>query len=81
MKEILAPAGNMQCALAAISAGADAVYLGYSAFSARAGAENFDQDGLLEIINTMPIAISTKKKNLISPNTAEINEHTITDTT
>lgn len=50
MYELLAPAGNKECALAAIHSGADAVYLGYSAFSARAGAENFDMDGLTEII-------------------------------
>lgn len=50
MYEILAPAGNKECALAAINSGADAVYLGYSAFSARAGAENFDFSELKEII-------------------------------
>lgn len=42
MVEILAPAGNEQCALAALNAGADAIYLGLSAFSARVGCENFD---------------------------------------
>ena len=42
MLEILAPAGNVQCAHAAIHAGADAIYLGYSAFSARQSADNFD---------------------------------------
>ncbi len=50
MYEILAPAGNRECALAAIDSGADAVYLGYAAFSARAGAENFDLTALGEII-------------------------------
>ena len=35
MLEILAPAGNMECAKAAIQAGANAVYLGFSSFSAR----------------------------------------------
>ncbi len=39
--EILAPAGDTACALAAISAGADAVYLGLKHFSARMQAENF----------------------------------------
>lgn len=48
--EILAPAGNIECARAALRAGADAVYLGYSSFSARAGAENFDDDALKEIV-------------------------------
>ncbi len=51
MYEILAPAGNRECALAAIDAGADAIYLGYAAFSARAGAENFDLTALEEIIS------------------------------
>lgn len=50
--EILAPAGNKECAYAAIQSGADAIYLGYSAFSARAGAENFDEEALQEIIKT-----------------------------
>lgn len=50
--EILAPAGNQECALAAIHSGADAIYLGYSAFSARAGAENFDETVLAEVIKT-----------------------------
>ncbi|MBQ8284280.1 MAG: U32 family peptidase [Clostridia bacterium] len=50
MLEILAPAGNAACAAAAINNGADAVYLGYSSFSARQSAENFDVDGLSAVI-------------------------------
>ena len=50
MLEILAPAGNAECAKAAIHNGADAVYLGYRAFSARQSAENFEDEGLREII-------------------------------
>lgn len=50
MLEILAPAGNMECAKAAIQAGANAVYLGFSAFSARQSADNFDADGLKETV-------------------------------
>lgn len=50
MYEILAPAGNRECALAAINNGANAVYLGYTDFSARVGADNFDMDGLRGII-------------------------------
>ena len=42
MVEILAPAGDEKCAYSAINAGADAIYLGLSAFSARSSAENFD---------------------------------------
>lgn len=39
--EILAPAGDVDCFLAALAAGADAVYLGLKHFSARMEAENF----------------------------------------
>ncbi len=50
MLEILAPAGNSDCANAAIHSGANAIYLGLSGFSARQGAENFDAEGFLEIV-------------------------------
>ena len=39
--EILAPAGNEDSFLAAINAGANAIYLGLKEFSARGSAENF----------------------------------------
>lgn len=39
--EILAPAGDTQSFLAAMAAGADAVYLGLKHFSARMQADNF----------------------------------------
>lgn len=42
MTEILAPAGDNESALAAINAGADAIYLGLTSFSARSSARNFD---------------------------------------
>ena len=48
--EILAPAGSRESLERAQAAGADAVYLGYAAFSARAGAGNFDGDELAEAI-------------------------------
>ena len=48
--EILAPAGNREALERAEAAGADAVYLGYAAFSARAGAGNFDRQALEEAI-------------------------------
>ena len=50
MLEILAPAGNSECALAAINNGANAIYLGYSSFSARQSAENFDGEALNAIL-------------------------------
>lgn len=46
MIELLAPAGNMQNLIQAVSSGADAVYLGLKNFSARAQADNFDYDEL-----------------------------------
>lgn len=46
LPELLAPAGSPESLRAAVSAGADAVYFGAKNFSARAFAENFDEDGL-----------------------------------
>ena len=48
--EILAPAGTPKALEAAVKAGADAIYLGGSLFSARAFAGNFDQEELLQAI-------------------------------
>lgn len=48
--EILAPAGDYKCLIAAISAGADAVYLAGSNFGARASAKNFDSKELKEAV-------------------------------
>ena len=48
--ENLAPAGNREALERADAAGADAVYLGYAAFSARAGAGNFNRQELEEAI-------------------------------
>ena len=50
LPELLAPAGDMECLVAAISAGADAVYLGGLRFGARAYAKNFDTDALREAV-------------------------------
>lgn len=47
-QELLAPAGNLEAGYAALYYGADAVYLGLQKFSARAGAENFDEHALDE---------------------------------
>jgi putative protease len=44
--EILAPAGSQEALEAAVRSGATAVYLGGSAFSARASAHNFDNPAL-----------------------------------
>ncbi len=50
--ELLAPAGDMDALMAAILAGADAVYLGGKALSARKNAGNFDAEGLLRAAET-----------------------------
>ncbi|MDR1360265.1 MAG: U32 family peptidase [Deltaproteobacteria bacterium] len=47
--DILAPAGDMRSALAALAAGADAVYLGLKHFSARMQAENFSTAALIRL--------------------------------
>ncbi len=49
--EILAPAGSMESLRAAISAGADAVYMGGSRFGARAYADNPEEEQLLKAID------------------------------
>ncbi|MBR3765014.1 MAG: U32 family peptidase [Clostridia bacterium] len=51
MMENLAPAGNREALDRAVAAGADAVYLGYAAYSARAGAGNFDEAALREAVH------------------------------
>ncbi|WP_411846075.1 U32 family peptidase [Roseibacillus persicicus] len=48
--ELLSPAGNWDCARAAIAAGADAIYFGLPAFNARLRADNFTQDDLPELM-------------------------------
>lgn len=49
--EILSPAGSPEALTAAVRTGADAVYLGASAFSARANAQNFDDTALQEAVS------------------------------
>ncbi|MBR5783291.1 MAG: U32 family peptidase [Clostridia bacterium] len=46
MTELLSPVGNREALEAALQSGADAVYLGLTEFSARAGADNFDNEAL-----------------------------------
>lgn len=49
--ELLAPAGNLEIFKGVIESGADAVYVGGSMFGARAYANNFTEDELLEAID------------------------------
>lgn len=48
--ELLAPAGNWECARAAVENGADAVYFGLERFNARLRADNFTTDDLPELM-------------------------------
>ncbi len=48
--ELLSPAGNWDCARAAVAAGADAIYFGLPAFNARLRAENFTNADLPELM-------------------------------
>ena len=49
--ELLAPAGDFDCVKAAVQNGADAIYLGFSSFSARASAQNFTIQELKQAID------------------------------
>jgi putative protease len=50
LPELLAPAGSFEALLAAVEAGADAVYLGGKSFGARAFAENFNIEELARAV-------------------------------
>lgn len=70
MLEILAPAGNTECADVAIQNGANAIYLGLGNFSARQAAENFDVQAFREIVEKahffgvkVYVALNTIAKN------------------
>lgn len=73
--ELLAPSGNLESFMSAVSAGADAVYLGLKDFSARAKAKNFSYKQLNEICNyahknniKIFVALNTLIKNSEIPN-------------
>ncbi len=48
--ELIAPAGNFECARAAVANGADAVYFGLQRFNARMRAENFTEESLPDLV-------------------------------
>ncbi|MDL2216298.1 U32 family peptidase [Desulfovibrio sp. OttesenSCG-928-M14] len=64
--EILAPAGDMPAALAALAAGADALYLGLKHFSARMQAENF---ATAELARLVDLAHSEGRRIYVAMNT------------
>ena len=49
--EILAPAGSYESMVAAVNAGANAVYIGGSRFGARAYADNLDEEAMIRAID------------------------------
>ena len=51
MTELLAPAGNWDCARAAVANGADAIYFGLPKFNARMRADNFKVEDLPELMD------------------------------
>lgn len=63
--ELLSPAKDLECGLAAINHGADAVYIGASQFGARAAAGNSEQD----IEKLVQYAHSYRAKVLVALNT------------
>jgi len=73
--ELVSPAGGWDQLKAAVNAGADAVYLGYKKFGARAYAENFD---LPQLKKAIKYAHSNRVKVYLTLNTLlknrEINE-------
>ena len=80
--ELLAPAGSMESALAAINAGADALYLGGKNFSARNLAQNFTDDELVNLIEyaalrsvRVYIAVNTLYKNAEIPRVLDFVSH------
>ena len=64
--EVLAPAGSRESLEAAVHAGADAVYFGLKAWSARARAENFSDD---ELESTMDYLHRHGRKGYVALNT------------
>ncbi len=64
--ELVAPAGSPEALLAALEAGADAVYLGLPDWSARARAKNFT---LADLRRLVPVAHGQKRKVYVALNT------------
>lgn len=70
--ELLAPAGDWECAKAAIAYGADAIYFGLNVgFNARARATNFHLDDLSEL---MPLLHRNGMKGFVTLNTLAFTE-------
>ena len=69
--ELLAPAGDDECLLSALDYGCDAVYLAGKSYGMRAGAKNFDEEGLKKAVE---LAHSRGVKVYLTCNTVPLNE-------
>ncbi len=75
MPELLAPAGNLESAIAAFESGADAVYAGLGKFNAREMGENFTYD---EMARLKAYTVKQDKKLYLTFNTL-IRENELND--
>lgn len=74
MPELLSPVGNMECLMAAINGGCDAVYLAGKAFGARGFAGNFSKEELVsavEICHLYGVKVYITVNTLIYDNEVE----------
>lgn len=69
--ELLAPAGDAESLQSALDFGADAVYLAGKSYGMRAGAKNFDEEGLCQAVQN---AHSHSVKVYVTCNTVPLNE-------
>ena len=70
--ELLAPAKNLECGIAAIDHGADAVYIGAPRFGARAAAGNSIED-LTELVKYAHL-YNPKKQNVVQERTLQLKK-------
>ena len=74
IKELLAPVGSYESMIAAVNAGCDAIYTGGRMFGARAFANNFDNDELINVIrycHMKNVAVYLTVNTLLSDNEIE----------
>lgn len=78
--ELLAPARNLECGIAAIDYGADAVYIGASRFGARAAAGNSVEDikALCDYAHTYMAKVYVTVNTIIFDNELDATKELIT---
>ena len=70
--ELLAPAKNLECGIAAIDHGADAVYIGAPRFGARAAAGNSLED-IAELVKYAHL-YNPEKQNVVQERTLQLKK-------